>query len=213
MAHAANNPVGRGNNESQHKETLCKLSYISLFGAHNVTNVMLACAAAYYAGISANEIASAVSSFKALEHRIEPCGCIGEVSFFNDSKATNTDAAICALNAFPNTPLIVLLGGYDKGTPLDDLVASVAKVGCRVICFGKAGPRFYEAFQSTSVEAVLVQTMEDATLYAAKVAKSGDAVLLSPACASFDEFNSFEHRGEVFKSIVSNLTQKDGCDA
>ena len=208
MVCGVNKSVECAKNEPQQQEILCRLADISLAGEHNVSNVMLASAAAYYAKIPTNEIAGAIATFKALEHRIEPCGLIDGVSFYNDSKATNTDAAICALNAFPGMPLIVLVGGYDKGTSLDDFVNQVAKVGCKVICFGKAGPRFYKAFKDALVDAFLVDVMKDAVDYAVKVAKRGDVILLSPACASFDEFNSFEHRGEVFKSMVLELDQK-----
>lgn len=178
-----------------------RTSDLQIAGEHNHTNALAAASGAVALGIADTSIKSALSSFQPLEHRIEPCGVYQGVSFFNDSKATNIDATIKALSAFDVSKLILLLGGSDKGTDLSELHQATA--GCKaVICFGSAGERLYEAVPSQGRSLFL--TMEAALQHAQELARPGDVVLLSPACASFDEFDSFEHRGTVFKDLVAS---------
>ena len=179
-------------------------------GTHNASNALAAAAVAVALGAEGPAIARALASFAPLEHRIEPCGSVAGVECFNDSKATNVDATVKALEAFPGKRVVVMLGGDDKGTDLAQLVAAVhARAACAV-CFGDAGERFASAFADSAAVApagfstVRAGHMEDALDAALAHAKAGDVVLLSPACASFDEFRSFEHRGEVFKQLVAN---------
>ena len=128
---------------------------------------------------------------------------------YNDSKATNVDATLKALAAFPHTRPVVLLGGDDKGTDLEDLVAAAHRHTRVCVCFGDAADRFMAAFEGAAALApadfklLRANHLEDALDVALDQAASGDVVLLSPACASFDEFHSFEERGEVFKQLVS----------
>ena len=171
-------------------------------GKHNVSNALAATAACYAIGLHPDEIAQGLRSFKALEHRIEPCGSVSGVDCYNDSKATNVDATLKALQAFDGIKPIVLLGGYDKYTDLTELVEAAEKYCKAVVCFGAAKERFYQAFATANVPSKKVDYLEDALDCSLSLAEKGDVVILSPACASFDEFSSFEQRGEVFKQLV-----------
>jgi len=189
---------------------------LKIKGAHNVSNALAAAAVAVALGASDDAIARALADFEPLEHRIEPCGTVGGVECFNDSKATNVDATCKALEAFPGRRLIVLLGGDDKGTDLSSLVESVHGHAGVAVCFGAAGSRFADAFadaRHTAPDGFAVlraDHLQDALDAALKVSKPGDVVLLSPACASFDEFTSFEQRGDVFKRLVRERAGQDG---
>ncbi len=181
---------------------------LAIKGAHNVINALCAAAAALEVGADSQAICEGLRSFMPLEHRLEPCGTIGGVAFVNDSKATNVDATLKALSAFPVGRAVFLLGGHDKGTSLDEL-ARAAQERCRaVVCFGAAGERFMEALKGSALPHVQATHMEDALDAALELAQPGDAVVLSPACSSFDEFDSFEHRGRVFKHLVAFRAQR-----
>lgn len=190
------------------EHTLCQSDELQIPGEHNVSNALAAAAAALAAGASDASVAAGLTSFAPLEHRIEPCGSVHGATCYNDSKATNVDATLKALAAFPHTRPIVLLGGDDKGTDLTELVQEAHKHTRAVVCFGAAGPRFYEAFAAAANEApsdfhlLRANHMEDALDAGLKLAGEGDVVLLSPACASFDEFTCFEERGDKFKDMV-----------
>ncbi|MCD8316548.1 MAG: UDP-N-acetylmuramoyl-L-alanine--D-glutamate ligase, partial [Eggerthellaceae bacterium] len=137
-----------------------------------------------------------------LEHRLEPCGDIGGVRCINDSKATNVDATLTALDAFDTEAPIILLGGRDKGGELAELVKKCEEKASAVVCFGEAADRFADAFEGSSIPVMKVATMEEAIDAALSVSEPGEVILLSPACASFDEFTCFEDRGEKFKEMV-----------
>lgn len=176
-------------------------------GEHNVSNALAAATAALALGVDAADVARGLRTFAPLEHRIEPCGDVRGVGCFNDSKATNVDATLKALSAFPETRLVVLLGGDDKGTDLAPLVDAARGAARAVVCYGDAGPRFAEAFENAPAggPAVLrAAHLEDAFDASLGAAEAGDVVLLSPACASFDEFSSFEERGRAFKALVAS---------
>jgi UDP-N-acetylmuramoylalanine--D-glutamate ligase len=186
-------------------------------GEHNQENALAAAAAVLALGADPESLAVGLASFEPLEHRIEPCGSVGGISFFNDSKATNPEATCKALAAFEGTPLVVMLGGRDKNTPLDELVETAEAAGCRaVVCYGEAGPRFARAFETVanqgSITTFLVDDFRAAFDAAVIYARPGDAVLLSPACASFDEFTSYEQRGDTFKKLVAGLRDGDARD-
>lgn len=183
---------------------------LQIRGEHNVANALAAATAALVSGVDAASIAEALAGFKALEHRIEPCGEVEGVACFNDSKATNVDATLKALTAFGEVKPIVLLGGYDKNTELDVLVDAAGKQCKAVVCYGAAGPRFSEAFSSSALPSALEGTLEQAFDKALTFAQKGDVVVLSPACASFDEFTSFEHRGNEFKEYVRRRSAERG---
>lgn len=184
---------------------------LQIKGEHNASNALAAAAAAHALGCAVGDIASALISFTPLEHRIEPCGSIAGVSCYNDSKATNVDATLKALAAFGEKHPIVLLGGFDKGTDLSELVEQAGKHCKAVVCFGAAGPRFLEAFSQASLPVYSAPHLEEALDEALLHAESGDIVALSPACSSFDEFSCFEERGEVFKHLVALRSKERGA--
>lgn len=191
--------------------TFCRASELQIPGEHNASNALHVAAAALELGADLDGIEAALKSFAPLEHRIEPCGTIAGVRCYNDSKATNVDATLKALEAFAPEKPIVLLGGDDKGTDLAELVASAEKHCKAVVCFGEGGPRFLAAFEGASIPAYSAPHMAEALEEALAHAQAGDIVVLSPACASFDEFNSFEHRGQVFKQLVAKHASERGA--
>lgn len=193
----------------QHK--LCSFDRMNIKGSHNASNALCAATAALCLGVTDERVVEGLLSFQPLEHRIEPCGTVGGVKCFNDSKATNVDATLKALSAFEDGSLVLLLGGYDKGTDLTPLVEQVPQTAKAVVCFGAAGPRFFEAFDGkVSIPVLRAGSMAEALDAALEAAAPGDSVALSPACASFDEFNSFEHRGVEFKAYVAQRVQACG---
>ena len=178
-----------------------------LKGRHNFANALAAACAAIALGASDEDVKRGLATFAPLEHRIEPCGSVGGVACYNDSKATNVDATLVVFESFEPGRLVVLLGGDDKGTPLDALVEAARKNARAVVCFGAAGPRFAAAFEAAGAGDMVLRAgkLREALEVALGAAEPGDSVVLSPACASFDEFTSFEHRGREFKSYVADL--------
>ncbi len=178
-------------------------SEIPLKGSHNLENVLAAVCAGALMGCEADKIASAVRNFKAVEHRLEFVATVRGVEYYNDSKATNIDATIKALESFPGN-IHLILGGKDKGsdyTVLNDLLRQ--RVKC-VYAIGAAAEKIQSHIKgATSI--VPSGTIDAAVKKAAASAQPGDVVLLAPACASFDQFQNYEHRGQVFKELVLAL--------
>jgi UDP-N-acetylmuramoylalanine--D-glutamate ligase len=182
---------------------IAQCDQISLRGAHNVENALAACAAAYLAGADPAAIASGVKTFKGVEHRLEFVAEIGGVQFYNDSKATNVDATRKALESFPG-PLLVILGGKDKGSDYAGLRDLLQERAREVILIGAAAEKIAGQLAGAArIESA--GTMERAVELARERAQPGDVVLLAPACASFDQFENYEHRGRVFKELVAKL--------
>jgi UDP-N-acetylmuramoylalanine--D-glutamate ligase len=179
-------------------------SDIQLKGEHNLENVLAAVAMTMVAGCTPQQVRQTVKEFRAVEHRLELVATINGVTFYNDSKATNVDATVKALESFPGN-IHIILGGKDKGsdyTVLNPLLRERAK---RVYLIGAASDKIASHVKNAT-ELVRSGTLERAVRQAFEAAKSGDVVLLAPACASFDQFNSYEHRGRVFKELVRSLT-------
>jgi len=189
--------------------TVGRRDEIPLRGEHNVENVLAACAAAYLAGAEPGAIASGVKSFRAVEHRLEFVAEIGGVEFFNDSKATNVDAALKAIEAFPG-PLIVILGGKDKGSPYTPLIEPLRQRARMAILIGAAADRI-AADLGEAVPYVHAGTLDRAVQLAMSGAQPGDTVLLAPACSSFDQFENYEHRGRAFKELVHSLENRSAA--
>ena len=186
---------------------ILQVSEIPLKGAHNLENVLAAVCSGILMGCAPEKIRQAVRDFKAVEHRLEFVATIGGVDYYNDSKATNVDATIKALESFPAN-IHLILGGKDKGsdyTVLNDLLRQRVK---RVYTIGAAAAKIESQIVSSKnggPEVVHAETLENAIRKAHAVAQEGDVVLLAPACASFDQFKSYEHRGKVFKEVVRSL--------
>ncbi len=185
------------------RQAIMLVSEIPLKGAHNLENVLAAVCAGALMGCAPEKIRQAVRDFKAVEHRLEFVATIRGVDYYNDSKATNVDATIKALESFPAN-IHLILGGKDKGsdyTVLNDLLRQRVK---RVYTIGAAAAKIES--QIKGVEIVHAETLENAIRKASAAAQPEDVVLLAPACASFDQFKSYEHRGKVFKEIVRGLS-------
>jgi UDP-N-acetylmuramoylalanine--D-glutamate ligase len=188
---------GRGQRE------VMLVSEIPLKGAHNVENVLAGVCSGMLMGCDAELIRKAVREFKAVEHRLEYVATVKGVEYYDDSKATNVDATIKALESFPAN-IHLILGGKDKGsdyTVLNDLLRQRVK---RVYTIGAAAEKI-ESHIKGAAEIVHAETLDNAVRRAAAVAHAGDIVLLAPACASFDQFQSYNHRGRVFKEVVHSL--------
>jgi UDP-N-acetylmuramoylalanine--D-glutamate ligase len=173
-------------------------------GAHNRENAAAATAAARAVGVADGAIGQALETFPGVEHRIEEVATVVGVLFVNDSKATNAAAALRALASFRGRRKHVILGGRGKAEPYDGLAAAFEE-GDRAYLIGEASDDIAVAFDRAGVGYARLGTLEQALAGAASAASPGDVVLLSPACASFDQFRSFEHRGEEFRRLVEKL--------
>lgn len=185
------------------EQSLIRLDEIPLRGWHNVENVMAAMAVGIAAGASIESMREAVKTFPGVEHRLEWVGRIDDVDYYNDSKATNVDSTIKALEAFDGN-LIVILGGRDKGSNFEPLRPLIAERAKHVLLLGEASPKIARALNDAAPMTV-VTSMAEAVQRAHALAEAGDTVLLAPACASFDLFENYEHRGHVFKDEVRKL--------
>ena len=194
----------RGGSET----ALLRREDIGLRGDHNLENVLAAAAAATLAGVEPQAIAAAVRSFAGVEHRLEFVARLAGVDYFNDSKATNVDATLKALDAFSGK-LLVILGGKDKGSDYSVLRQPLRRKAKIALLIGAAADKI-EMQLNGAVPIERADTMERAVEFAAEHASPGDTVLLAPACASFDQFENFEHRGRVFKQLVRDIGESRG---
>lgn len=185
-------------------QVLLSAGDLQIKGDHNVVNALAAASATLALGADVQSVICGLATFEPLEHRIEPCGTVNGIACYNDSKATNIDATLKALDAFSETCPVILLGGDDKGTDLAPLVSAVHAHARAAVCFGAACERFARAIEADmpAFPVLRAQNLKEAFEMALSVAHKGDIVLLSPACASFDEFRSFEERGCAFKKMV-----------
>jgi len=189
--------------DGQREREIMPLAEIPLKGSHNLENVLAGVAIGALVGCEPGQIRAAVRNFKAVEHRLEFVAKIAGVDYYNDSKATNVDATIKALESFPGN-IHLILGGKDKGsdyTVLNELLRQRVK---RVYTIGAAAAKIESQIQG-AVEIDHAETLEAAIRRASESAVAGDVVLLAPACASFDQFQSYEHRGRVFKEAVFSM--------
>ncbi len=192
--------------DDRSETVLFPVTEIRLRGSHNLENVLAACSMALLAGASPDSLLEGIRAFAGVEHRLEFVAELEGVQYFNDSKATNVDATIKSLEAFPGN-ILLIAGGRDKGgdfLPLRPLVEQRVK---HLILIGEAAGKIGAAL-SDRVEASLAASLPEAVVFASRKAQAGDIVLLAPACASFDMFQNYEHRGRVFKEAVRNLARK-----
>ena len=177
-----------------------KLDDIILKGKHNYQNIMGAIIAVKKYGVTDEVIQKVLKEFKGVEHRLEYVDTINGVTYYNDSKATNCVSTITALNSF-NQPTILLLGGYDRGHSFHDLDDSMKNVKC-VVCFGETKNRIEEFCNDLNIKCYKNDTLKEAMNVVKDICTPGDVVLLSPACASWDQYDKFEDRGDEFKKLV-----------
>jgi UDP-N-acetylmuramoylalanine--D-glutamate ligase len=186
------------------EEMILKCGEIPIPGAHNLENVLAATIAARLVGARPAQIAEAICSFAGVEHRIEFVTAINGVRYYNDSKATNVDATLKALEAFPGR-IIVILGGKDKNSDYTRLRETLREKAILALLIGAAADKIAQQIEG-SVAIQHAGTLESAVHFAAQSAHTGDVVLLAPACSSFDQFQNYEHRGRVFKELVHQLS-------
>lgn len=193
----------KNNSIYYYNEQIISLSDIRVKGMHNYENIMCAIAATYNFGVTKKDIKDVLSKFAGVEHRIEFVTRLNDRDFYNDSKATNVKSTQIALSAF-NTPTILLLGGLDRGHSFEELKDYLTHV-THIVCYGETKNRIKEFSDSCNIDCTVLETLEDAVKCAYNISNPNDTILLSPACASWDQFKDFEERGRKFKEVISSL--------
>ena len=186
-------------------ERILAVDEMNLVGMHNVENVLAAVLITRHMGVPMEVIRQVIHTFRAVEHRIEYVATKNGVMYYNDSKGTNTDASIQAVKAM-SRPTYLIAGGYDKGSDYDDWIATFGTTIKKLVLLGATKDKIAAAARKQGfTEIVMTDSLQDAVAFCAKEAKDGEAVLLSPACASWDMFKSYEERGKLFKEYVNAL--------
>lgn len=189
------------------KQPICKCEDVRIKGRHNIENAMAASAIAMLMGVSAANVAQTLMTFEGVEHRIETVRTVKGVTFINDSKGTNPDSTIKAIQTM-DKPTVLILGGYDKGGEFDGLIKEYTDNIRHTVVLGDTSQKIIEALERAGIkEYTRASSFKEGVLQAFSAAQPGWNVLLSPACASFDMFADFEERGRVFKEIVNSLTE------
>lgn len=191
------------NNIVYNNDVIINCNDIKIKGNHNYENIMVAIIIAKMFNVTNNDIKDFLSKFGGVEHRIEYVRELNGRKFYNDSKATNNKSTIIALDSFKE-PTILLMGGLDRNIPFDEIAPHLQNVKY-IICYGETKYKIKEFADKNNVKSVIVDNLIDATNEAYKLSKDGDIILLSPACASWDQYSDFETRGNEFKNIVNNL--------
>ena len=187
------------------KETVCHIGELKLLGKHNYENVMAGVAISYFMGVPMESIRASIKEFTAVEHRIEYVTEKNGVKYYKDSKGTNTDAAIQGIRAMI-TKTVLIGGGYDKGSEYDDWIEAFDGKVKLLVLLGQTSEKIAECAKKHGfTDIVKVDSLEEAVKVSAEHAKPGEAVLLSPACASWGMFKSYEQRGDLFKELVRSL--------
>ena len=196
------------------EEVVALRKALRLPGSHNVANALAASAAAIAFGVKPWQVAEALSKFTGLPHRLELVARNEKkVTYYNDSIATTPESAICALASF-DAPITLIAGGYDKGSPFDELAIAIVRKARRLILLGVTAPKIEEAVRRASYqynrcpEILHARDLEHAALLASMDTLPGEAVLLSPACASYDMFRNFQERGELFRALAKRMAAK-----
>lgn len=189
------------------RELLCKINELKVLGIHNYENVMAAVAISVHMNIPINIIKKVITSFYGVEHRIEYVTSINNVAYYNDSKATNPDAAIKGVTSMQR-PTILIAGGMDKGNDFSEWIKSFGNRVKQLIVFGETKQKIADTALLLGFKNVLiVDSLQDAVEKASEISQDGDCILLSPACASWDMFKNFEERGNLFKHYVAKLKE------
>ena len=197
--------------EELHIQRLMPADALRIRGRHNAVNALAALALAASAGCSLAPILFGLREYRGEPHRVEPVGIINEIEYFDDSKGTNVGASVAALNGLgADRKVVVILGGDGKGQDFSPLAAPVARFARAVILIGRDGPLIHAALASTGVPLLKASTMHQAVEQASQQAQPGDAVLMSPACASFDMFDNYPHRAAVFRAAVVAVADAAG---
>jgi UDP-N-acetylmuramoylalanine--D-glutamate ligase len=199
--------------EELHIQRLMPADALRIRGRHNATNALAALALAQAAGCPLSAMLYGLREYRGEPHRVESVGTVHEVEFFDDSKGTNVGATVAALNGLgPDRRLVVILGGDGKGQDFSPLAAPMARYARAAVLIGRDAPALRAALQDTGIALHDCATLPEAVHWAAQRAHAGDAVLLSPACASLDMFRDYAHRAQVFVDTVQALAQDAGQD-
>ena len=190
-------------NKNGQTEFECEVSDISIPGEHNLANAMAAVSAMKIFNFDNGKIIEGLKSFKGVEHRLEFVRELDGVRYINDSKATNVDSVWYALRSF-DEPIFLILGGQDKGNDYNQIKELVLQRVKKIYAIGSSADKVFNFFHH-DVKVEMEKSLQDAVASASKEAREGEVVLLSPACASFDQFNDYQHRGRVFKESVNKL--------
>src|SRR5262249_8145210 len=191
-------------------EKIIDVRSMAMPGLHNAANGLASHALCTAVGIAPAPLARALTEFKGLPHRVQEVAATGGVRFYDDSKGTNVGASVAALEGFTN-PVVLIAGGDGKGQDFSPLAAAVQGHARAVVTIGRDGPAIAAALARSGVPLARAATMEEAVEVAFGLAQRGDAVLLSPACASFDMFRNYGHRGEVFAAAARALAAREGA--
>ena len=187
---------------------ICGVDELKIPGTHNLENALAAVAVTFFAGIDPEAIRRALTSFEGVEHRIEYVDTVDGVRYINDSKGTNPDAAIKAIEAMDKRTVIIA-GGYDKGADFSEFIEAFGDKVYYAVLIGKTAVKIKDTAEHLGfTDTIIVEDMDQAVREAARVAEEGDVVLLSPACASWDMYTSFEERGRHFKECVAALKEE-----
>lgn len=189
----------------QKKHVVMSIDDIRIPGMHNLENALAATAMTFVMGVDPKIIKETLMTFQGVEHRIEHVATINGITFINDSKATNTDAAIKAIEAIKG-PIILLAGGMDKGSDFEDFIQAFNNKVKKLFVYGETAEKIYDTAKKLGYSDVnIVKNLQEAVLDAYNIAEDGDTILLSPACASWDMYKNFEERGNHFKKILEEL--------
>ena len=205
--------VKRGGEQPElHIQRLMPADALRIRGRHNAVNALAALALATAAGCGLAATLHGLREYRGEPHRVQPVGMLAEVEYFDDSKGTNVGATVAALAGLgADRRVVVILGGEGKGQDFAPLAAPVAQYGRAVVLIGRDAPLIRAALESTGVPLLQAESMARAVQMAQQSAQTGDAVLLSPACASFDMFNNYEHRAQVFVQALQELATESGA--
>lgn len=196
-------------NDGEKLKKVIATNEIMLPGKHNLENALGSIAIAWIMGLDLEIIKEVLKSFQGVEHRIEYIDTINGINFYNDSKGTNSDASIKAIEAI-NSPIILIAGGMDKGTDFDDLILSFKDKVKALVLLGETKEKIRDtAIKYGFKNIFLVKDMKEAVETSFKLGKTNDNILLSPACASWDMYSSFEERGDDFRNLVLNLREEN----
>jgi UDP-N-acetylmuramoylalanine--D-glutamate ligase len=202
----------KGEDEELHIQRLMPADALRIRGRHNAVNALSALALASAAGCALAPMLYGLREYRGEPHRVEPVGIVNGVEYFDDSKGTNVGATVAALQGLgAERKLVVILGGDGKGQDFAPLAAPVAQFARAAVLIGRDGPQIRAVLQSCGVQVVDAGSLEEAVKVATQRAHAGDAVLMSPACASFDMFRNYEHRAEVFRAAVHAVADEAGA--
>jgi UDP-N-acetylmuramoylalanine--D-glutamate ligase len=203
----------KGEEEELHFQRLMPADALRIRGRHNAVNALAALALATGAGCQLGPMLYGLREYRGEPHRVEPVGIVNDVEYFDDSKGTNVGATVAALQGLgADRKVVVILGGDGKGQDFSPLADAVSRYARAAVLIGRDGPLIRGVLENAGVTLMDAGSMEEAVKLATQRAHAGDAVLMSPACASFDMFRNYEHRAEVFRAAVKSAADEAGVD-